>query len=149
MCLEQIWTTPWCGFTSIRMSRSTTVWNAGVLLWKLQRYYTPLLVSFLLSTGSLLLLLFYFHQDNLHDSIIPAAKDGVLHSTQSASDEAKEAIHHAIEEMEKQWPKQLWPGKVCDEPCECCSRYGTVIPLPKTFDLLQEEQKRQQEGSGS
>lgn len=63
---------------------------------------------------------------------------------QSASEEAKEAIHHAMEEMEKQWPKQLWPGKMCDEPCECCSRHGYVIPLPKTFDLLQEEQLRQQ-----
>jgi len=66
-------------------------------------------------------------------------------AAKSASEEAKEAIHHAIEEMEKQWPKQLWPGKVCDEPCECCSRHGTVIPLPVTFDLLQEEQQRQQQ----
>jgi len=65
-------------------------------------------------------------------------------AAKSASEEAKEAIHHAMEEMEKQWPKQLWPGKMCDEPCECCSRHGYVIPLPKTFDLLQEEQLRQQ-----
>lgn len=73
----------------------------------------------------------------------------LVEAAKSASEEAKEAIHHAMEEMERQWPKQLWPGKVCDEPCECCSRHGTVIPLPKSFDLLQEEQKRQQEGSPS
>lgn len=66
---------------------------------------------------------------------------------QGATQEAKEAIHHALEEIEKQWPKQLWPGKVCDEPCDCCSRHGTLIPLPKTFELLQlqEEQHLQQE----
>ena len=60
------------------------------------------------------------------------------------ADEAKEAIHHAMEEIEKKWPKQLWPGKTCEGPCECCSRHGTLIPVPKTFELLemQEEQRR-------
>lgn len=57
---------------------------------------------------------------------------------------AKEAIHHALEEIEKKWPKELWPGKTCEGPCECCSRHGTLIPVPKTFELLemQERQRR-------
>lgn len=64
----------------------------------------------------------------------------LVEAAKSAGEEAKEAIHHAIDEIEKQWPKKLWPGKICEEPCECCSRQS-VIPLPKSFDeLLQEEQ---------
>jgi hypothetical protein len=90
----------------------------------------------------------YFHS-NVKDYNRVECWGPLVEAAKSASEEAKEAIHHAMEEMEKQWPKQLWPGKVCDEPCECCSRHGTVIPLPKSFDLLQEEQKRQQEGSPS
>jgi hypothetical protein len=64
----------------------------------------------------------------------------LVEAAKSAGEEAKEAIHHAIDEIEKQWPKKLWPGKICEEPCVCCSRQS-VIPLPKSFDeLLQEEQ---------
>lgn len=55
---------------------------------------------------------------------------------------AKEAIHHALEEIEKKWPKELWPGKTCEGPCECCSRHGTLIPVPKTFELLEMQEKQ-------
>lgn len=69
---------------------------------------------------------------------------GPLVEAAKGEDNAKEAIHHALEEIERKWPKELWPGKTCEGPCECCSRHGTLIPVPKTFELLEmrEEMRR-------
>lgn len=112
----QILITRWCGSTFIQMSASTTVWNAGVLLSKLQRYHSSYP-------------LFSLHVPDRHKR-----ENGIK---LPGADEAKEALHQAMEGIEKKWPKQLWPGKTCEGPCECCSRHGTLIPIPKTFELLE------------
>ncbi|CAK9191990.1 hypothetical protein BDL97_01G096700 [Sphagnum fallax] len=65
----------------------------------------------------------------------------LVEAAKSATEEAKEAIHHAMDEIEKKWPQELWPGKVCTKACECCTRHGALIPLPETFKLLQTQEE--------
>ncbi len=50
-----------------------------------------------------------------------------------------------MDEIEKKWPQELLPGKVCPRACECCTRHGTLIPLPETFKLLQTQEEYEQQ----
>eukprot|EP00246_Nothoceros_aenigmaticus_P004068 TRINITY_DN1538_c0_g1_i1.p1 TRINITY_DN1538_c0_g1~~TRINITY_DN1538_c0_g1_i1.p1 ORF type:complete len:327 (+),score=20.02 TRINITY_DN1538_c0_g1_i1:139-1119(+) len=51
---------------------------------------------------------------------------------------AVETIHQAFEDIatEKTWPQRLWPRPMCSYPCDCCSRHGSLIPLPDSFSSL-------------
>ncbi|KAH8955056.1 hypothetical protein BDL97_08G114900 [Sphagnum fallax] len=82
----------------------------------------------------------YFHS-NVEEYNRVECWGPLVEAAKSATEEAKEAIHHAMEEIERKWPQQLLPGKVCPMACECCTRHGTLIPLPETFKLLQTQEE--------
>ncbi|KAG0620327.1 hypothetical protein M758_4G207600 [Ceratodon purpureus] len=59
---------------------------------------------------------------------------GPLVEAAKGSNETKEAIHHALEEIEKTWTQPHCPGKSCRTPCSCCSQHDALIPCPKSFE---------------
>ncbi|CAM6026708.1 unnamed protein product [Sphagnum balticum] len=86
----------------------------------------------------------YFHS-NVEEYNRVECWGPLVEAAKSATEKAKEAIHHAMDEIEKKWPQELLPGKVCPRACECCTRHGTLIPLPETFKLLQTQEEYEQQ----